>query len=183
MRRTHGDDDSSESPRPAGLRSLLANYLACPASSRPPSFLAFVRTRNPHLFSHHAHDQADYLDHVWRLGGFYICRGCTTAILVAPLAFGLALLTRWPVGVPTIATATIFAALLLLALLPLRDGRRTRLHDLRRAALGCLLGSAAAYLLLCDGWLERAAVVGVYLAVLVARRLLRRGAAGAPRSS
>jgi len=92
-----------------------------------------------------------------------------TVILLTPLSLGLALLTRWPVIVPTEVTGSIFVVLLGAALLPLREGRRTFLHDLRRAALGLLLGSAVAYVLLCDDWLPRAVVVGVYLAVLAAR--------------
>lgn len=159
--------------RPADLRSLLSGYLACPSRERPPSFFAFVRERNPHVFSHHAHDRADYAGHVWCARGLFLCRGCTTVLVVTPLAFGIALLTRWPVNIPTLATASIFAALLAMSLAPLRDGPRTLLHDIRRAALGCLLGSATAYLMLCDDWLLRAVVVGVYLAVLAARRLAR----------
>jgi len=156
---------------------LLTNYRACPECSKPSSFFAFVRERNPHVFSHHAHDRADYLDHVWRVGGLYLCRGCMTVIAVTPLSFGLALLTRWPVIVPLMATVLIFVALLLVSLLPLRDGRRTLLHDLRRIALGGLLGSAAAYVLLCDDWLLRGVVVCVYVAVLAGRRIVRGRAA------
>jgi hypothetical protein len=163
-------------PPPADLRTLLATYSACPAHSKPSSFFAFVRERNPHVFSHHEHERADYLDHVWRVGGLYLCRGCMTVITITPLAFALALFTRWPINVPLVATVSIFI-LLLLALLPLRDGPRTLLHDLRRVALGGLLGSAAAYLLLCDDWLLRGVVVGVYMAVLAGRRIARRRAA------
>jgi hypothetical protein len=94
-------------------------------------------------------------------------------MVVTPLIFGLALWSRWPVTVPLIATVSTFVTLLLLSLLPLRDGPRTLLHDLRRVALGCLLGSAAAYILLCDNWLLRGLVVGVYLAVLAGRRFMR----------
>lgn len=170
------DSDFNGPTQPADLRTLLASYMACPARSRPRSFLAFVRERNPHVLSHHAHDRSDYREHVWQVGGLYLCRGCMTVIIVTPLAFALALVTRWPVATATVWTAAIFSALLLLALLPLRDGPRTLLRDLRRVALGCLLGSAAAYLLLCDDWLLRGAVIGVYVVVLVGRGWLRRRA-------
>jgi len=160
----------------ADLRTLLTRYLACPPRQRPPSFFAFVREQNPHVFSHHAHDRPDYAGHVWRRRGLFLCRGCTTVLAVTPLALGIALLTRWPVNIPTLATATIFAALLALSLAPLRDGPRTLLHDARRAALGCLFGSAIAYLVLCNDWLLRAVVIGVYLAVLAARRIAKRRA-------
>ncbi len=156
------------------LGALLRRYLSIPAQSRPSSFFAFVRSCNPHVFSHHAHDRSDYHGHVWRAGGLFFCRGCTTVIVFTPLAFAAAILTRWPVEIPTAATASIFVLLLLLSLVPLPDGPRTPLHDLRRVALGCLLGSAAAYLLLCNDWVLRGVVVGVYVAVLAARRILRR---------
>ena len=156
------------------LGTLLRQYLAFPATSRPSSFFAFVRSCNPHVFSHHAHDRADYLNHVWRAGGLHFCRGCTTVIVCTPLAFAAAIVTRWPAEIPTAATASTFVLLLALSLVPLRDGPRTLLHDLRRVALGCLLGSAAAYVLLCDDWVLRGVVVGVYLAVLAGRRMLRR---------
>lgn len=171
---------ATESDR-SGLPSLgvlLRRYLALPADARPSSFFAFVRSSNPHVFSHHAHDRPDYLNHVWRLGGLFLCRGCTTVIVFTPLAFAAAILTRWPVAIPTAATASIFVLLLALSLVPLRDGPRTMLHDLRRVALGCLLGAAAAYLLLCNDWVLRSVVVGVYAAVLVTRRMLRRRRSG-----
>ncbi len=176
MRRSPQDDDAPGRPCPDHLRALLAQYLACPVQAKPPSFLAFVLDHNPHVFSHHDHDRADYHDHVWRIGGLYLCRGCTTVIVVTLLSFTVALLTRWPVRVPTSATAVIFVAMLLCALLPLGDGPRTLLHDLRRVALGCLLGSAVVYLFLCDDWMLRSTVVGVYLSVLAGRRLFRRRA-------
>jgi len=163
---------------PATLRTLLARYMACPAESRSASFLAFVRSENPHVFSHHACDRSDYPGHVWRVGGLYLCRGCATVIVTTPVFLGIALLSRWPVRMPTAATAAIFSALLLVALLPLRDGPRTALHDLRRASLGCLLGSALAYVVLVESWALRGVVVGVYVAVLVARRAVRRRSAG-----
>ena len=173
--------DATDQPRPADLPTLLVGYRACPPHSKSSSFFAFVRERNPHVFSHHAHDRADYLDHVWRLGGLYICRGCSTVIIFTPLAFGAALFSRWPVILPTAATALIFTMLLLLSIMPLRDGPRTPLHDLRRVALGCLLGSAAAYVVICNDWALRGVVVGVYLAVLIVRRFVRRRAAAEKR--
>jgi hypothetical protein len=173
MKRSRPSDEASAQTTSANLRTLLVQYRACPTPTKSSSFFAFVRERNPHVFSHHAHDRADYFDHVWHVGGLYLCRGCTTVMVVTPLIFGLALWSRWPVTVPLIATVSTFVTLLLLSLLPLRDGPRTLLHDLRRVALGCLLGSAAAYILLCDNWLLRGLVVGVYLAVLAGRRFMR----------
>jgi hypothetical protein len=175
MQRSSRQDTRPDQPPPptAGLRALLAQYSTCPADDKPPSLFAFIRARNPHVFSHHAPTRADYLDHVWRIGGLYVCRGCTTVIIVTPVSFVVALLSRWPVRMPTWATAAVFAVLLAVALLPRRDGPRTLLHDLRRVALGALLGAAAAYLLLCDDWLLRGMVVGAYLAVLAGRRVWR----------
>lgn len=172
MNQIRSNDDAADRPPRANLRTLLANYRACPTDSRSRSFLVFVRERNPHVLSHHDHQRADYLDHVWRIGGVYLCRGCTTVIALTPLAFVVAIVTRWPVKVPTLGTAAIFSALLLLSVIPLREGPRTLLHDVRRIALGCLLGSAIAYVLLCDDWLLRGVVVGVCLAVLAARRVV-----------
>ncbi|MBL9148180.1 MAG: hypothetical protein JNM94_05740 [Phycisphaerae bacterium] len=162
-----------EAPR-TSLRALLARYMACPAESKPASFLAFVRSEDPHVFSHHASGRSDYRDHVWRVGGLYLCRGCTTVIVTTPVFLGIALLSRWPVRMPTAATAATFSALLLVSLLPLRDGPRTALHDLRRVSLGCLLGSALAYVVLTESWALRGVVLGAYVAVLVARRAVRR---------
>lgn len=174
MKQSPRDKNAAPSRGAATLRSLLARYSACPAHARPLTFLAFLRAENPHVFSHHAPDQPEYRGHVWRVGGLYLCRGCTTVIAVTPISFGIALATRWPVRASTPVTATVLAALLVLAVVPLSDGPRTILHDLRRVALGCLLGSALAYVFLCDDWLLRGTVVAVYLAVLALRRLTRR---------
>lgn len=157
--------------------------MASRSLSAPESFLAFVRRRNPHVFGHHDCTQADYLDHVWHCRGLHICRGCTAVVIAfgASLAVGLA--TGWPAALPTRSIAVVFTGLLLLSLVPLRASPRTVLHDLRRIALGALLGSAGTYLLLADEWTPRLTVVTVYIAVLAARRwspLDRRGSAARP---
>jgi len=168
------DRGSSNRPEGESLRSLLTQYMACPRSARPPSLLRFVRERNPHVFSHHDHARADYGDHAWRCSGLYICRGCTAVFVATLVTFTVGVVTRWPVVVPTSAVAASFVVMLLLAHAPLPETPRTMLHDVRRAILGCLLGSAAAYVIICDDWVLRSVVVAVYLGVLVARRLRRR---------
>lgn len=155
------------------LPALLREYLAARKRAGSSGFAAFLRERNPHIFSHHDCTRGDYLDHVWRCGGLFICRGCIAVLVATVVSVAAALATGWPGALPNAAIAAIFTALLLLALVPLPESPRTTLHDLRRVALGLLLGSAAAYLILVDEWLPRVVVVAVYVSVLVVRRIVR----------
>lgn len=170
---------SSSPDRPADrggahLTALLREYLAARKCAGASGFAAFLRERNPHVFSHHDCTRDDYLDHVWRCGGFLICRGCTAVLLATVVGFAAALATGWPGTLPDAGIAAIFTGLLLIALIPLPESPRTWLHDLRRLALGLLLGSAAAYLILVDEWLPRVVVIAVYVSVLVVRRIARK---------
>jgi len=176
MSRTPSHRKRAERSGGASLGSLLAQYTACPKHSKPPSFLSFLRQQNPHVFSHHDHAQADYRDHVLKCTGLFICRGCTVVFITTVASFAAGMLSRWPILIPTPSIALCFSVLLLLALVPLRDSPRTFIHDLRRAALGILLGSAAAYIILCDDWILRGIVIGVYVCVLVTRRVMKRKA-------
>lgn len=155
-----------------GLMSLLRQYAASRRASRPGSFLEFVRARNPHVFGHHDCAQPDYLDHVWRCRGLHICRGCTAVIAALTTSAVIGLTTGWPAALSTPAVATIFICLLAASLVPLRPTPRTVLHDVRRIALGILLGSAAAYLVLEETWTPRLIVVGVWVGVLLIRRVV-----------
>ena len=178
MSRPRTGKSPANQPGSANLASLLSQYMACPAQSKPPSFFSFVREQNPHVFSHHDHALSDYRDHVLKCSGLFICRGCTVVLITTVASFAAGMVSHWPVLLPTLTTALCFVVLLVLSLIPLRDSPRTVLHDLRRAALGVLLGSAAAYLILCDDWILRGVVIGVYLIVLAARRMLKSRATG-----
>ncbi len=177
MPRQHRSQRDEREPSGDGLASLLREYVAAPRSTESPTFFGFVRQRNPHVFGHHDCRRTDYHDHVWRCGGLYVCRGCTAVIVASVVSGTVGLVTRWPVAVPTSTVAACFVGLLLLALVPLARPPRTILHDGRRVALGLLLGSAVAYVILCDDWVLRAVVVGVYIGVLVVRRVVRIGSA------
>lgn len=157
-----------------GLGALLREYLAARRLSKGVSFVDHLHERNPHVFSHHDCTRADYLDHVWRCRGLHICRGCTAVFVALMLSLALGLVTRWPVVASLPPVAAIFTGLLLLSLVPLPEGPRTAMHDLRRVALGVLLGSATTFLILADDWLPRVVVVAVWIGVVVVRRFVGR---------
>ena len=154
------------------LPDHLRAYLARPPAQANLSLPAFLRARDPWLLAHHPVGEASQ-GHVWKLGGFFICKGCLMAwcgagfgLLIHPallLMFGnwWCKLPVWQVG----------AGLALLLLPTVRTAFWKRVPPVKHAArflLGLLVVSAMVYALALpwgtwEGWGARGAMLVAYL--------------------
>ena len=161
----------------ANLADHVRAYLSCPPERDGRSFLDFLRARDPGLLSHHPPGEP-FQSHVWRVGGFLVCKGCLMAwcgsgfaLVLHPLLI-LALGNWWVQKCAIWQVASGMAVLLLPTVL---TAFWKKVHAVKHAArflLGFLVVSAMVYALALpwdarEGWLARGVMLAVYLLVRI----------------
>ncbi len=154
------------------LSDHLRAYLRRPSARSDEPLLAFLRARDPWVLGHHPPGEASKA-HVWKLGGFFICKGCLMAwcgaglgLLLHPVL--LLALGNWWCRLAVWQVGAGLAALLLPTVLTAFWKKLPAVKHAARFLLGFLVISAMVYALALPwgtlgGWLARGAMLGVYL--------------------
>jgi len=129
-----------------------------------PDFIEHLKTHAPWVFAHHP-QHACFREHVWKINGLYICKGC----LVTSIGFVVGLLFQFASGWLSLFSEEqlggIFIALLLPTLITGSFGLPRPIKHIARFLLGFLMASALLLLFVTERWAVRLAVVACYLVV------------------
>jgi len=129
-----------------------------------PDFIEYLKTANPWILAHHPADSC-FREHVWKVNGLYLCKGCmvTAAGFVAGL--GLQAATGWLGRFPEEALGLAFALLLLPTLLSTTFQWPRAVRHVSRFLLGVLIASALLLLFVTERWEVRTIVILTYVVV------------------
>jgi len=147
--------------------SSLANWIQAYLKSgrnEQRSIWQYLRVKDPYLFAHHP-GQACFRSHVWKLGGFYWCKGCLMSTVGGLLGLLLQLVFAWQQHIPDWQMGIA----LLLLLLPTLAAVLLRLPGWLKHGSRLLLGLATAAALLqlfiTDSWHVRGIIVLSFIAI------------------
>lgn len=127
-----------------------------------PAFVDYLKTVGPWLFSHHPHN-ACFREHVWKVNGFYLCKGCVMTSIGFLAGLAVQLGTGWISLLPEELVGLCFVALLLPTIgTSLLDAPRSLKH-LARFLLGVLIASALLLIIVTGSWAVRAVVIVTYV--------------------
>ena len=146
--------------------NLLQQFEAWKEIEQPnrPDFVEYLKVQSPWIFAHHP-SGACFREHVWKINGLYICKGCLMTSV--GFAFGVLfqLVSGWLSSFPEEILALVFVALLLPTLLTssFRWPRLVRLMS--RLLLGFLMASALLLLFVTERWDVRFVIIATYLLI------------------
>lgn len=125
-------------------------------------FVEHLKNHSPWVFSHHPH-HACFREHVWKINGLYVCKGC----LVTSAGFLAGLLaqtvTGWLSILPEELLGAIFAAMLLPTLVSGAFNWPRVAKHVCRFLLGALMASALLLLFVTDRWDVRICVAATFV--------------------
>ncbi|WP_432797664.1 hypothetical protein [Poriferisphaera sp. WC338] len=159
------------------LAGLMMAYAMQPGERQRESLWAFIRDRNPYVFSHHPSDKC-FEEHVWNFGGMYFCKGCVMTFSGVMAGLVLQLVVGWlgmMEGVwETWGVASVFVGMLLpTVVLGALGGPRWMKH-VGRFLLGVLVASAFCMLFVTGHWWVRGVVIAMFFLVKIPMERLRR---------
>jgi len=138
---------------------LLQQFKAWKASTDSPKsdFIEHLKSKAPWVFAHHpAH--ACFREHVWKINGLYICKGCL--VTSAGFAAGALLypLTHWLQWWPEEVLGVIFVAMLLPTVLASVFRWPRPIRHVARFLLGLLMASALILVFVTERWEVRGVI-------------------------
>lgn len=163
-------------PQTPGLLEMLMAYVLQPGRAQGRSLFQYVRDENPHVLSHHPAD-ACFREHVFQIGGLYVCKGCVMTVsgVIAGVAVALAtgwlgLLAeagraRWDAPWGELWVGGAFVAMLLPTVLTSLFGAPRPIKHVCRFVLGMLIGSAIVMLFVSQSWAIRGVIVATFFLV------------------
>jgi hypothetical protein len=159
-------DKPPSSQTPSGLREIVNQWMRTPSLREQYSILGYVRACNPYLFAHHP-PLACFRDHVWHVGGFFICKGCLMSAVGLLVGAALYAATGWLDRWPVVWVAAAFVAMLLPTVASSLLGAPRAVKHGARLVLGVLTASAAIFIIVGAPWWAAVIVVATYLAVRI----------------
>lgn len=130
-------------------------------------FVEHLKHHSPWVFAHHP-THACFREHVWKINGLYICKGCL--VTSAGFAAGALLypLTDWLQWWPEEVMGAIFVAMLLPTILATIFRWPRPIRHVARFLLGLLMASALLLVFLTDRWEVRGVIVLTFVVFQVA---------------
>lgn len=87
----------SGSPSASEVRSILHDYFAARRANPNVTPVQFLRSHHPYILGHHPRHEI-FRDHVWCMGGLYVCKGCAMTLVGALVGLATLIMTRWHHG-------------------------------------------------------------------------------------
>lgn len=151
------------SPLKRSFTEVIHAYLRSgPEETR--SIWAYLQDHEPYLFAHHPADPC-FRSHVWRVGGFYWCKGCvlSAAGILAGLVlqFGLG----WLGALSDLQLGLCLMFFLSPTLLAVAFRLPAWFKHSARFLLGLTVASAFLHLFVTESWLVRALILAAFFAI------------------
>lgn len=147
-------------------RELLDQFKAWQATrdGARPDFVEHLKSRAPWIFAHHP-PHACFREHVWKINGLYICKGC----LVTSVGFVTGLIAQAVSSWLTLFSEEQLAGIFILLLLPTLitgtfEWPRPFRH-ISRLLLGFLMASSLMLVFVTERWKVRLVVVATFIIV------------------
>ena len=145
---------------------LFEQFKTWSAIERPdkPDFVEYLKHHSPWIFAHHP-QSACFREHVWKINGLYVCKGCAITSVGFVVGLFVQIATQWLSHFSEESLGLIFMALLLPTLLTssFRWPRVLRLAS--RVLLGFLMASALVLLFVTDRWDVRVVIIATYVVI------------------
>lgn len=145
---------------------LLREFKTWSASKAPgkTDFVEHLKLHSPWVFAHHP-PHACFREHVWKINGLYLCKGCLVTYLGFVVGIGFQLLTGWLSSFTEETLALIFTLLLLPTLITGSFGWRREIRHVSRFLLGILMASSLMLIFMTERWEVRLVVIVTFLIV------------------
>lgn len=133
-------------------------------ASGEADFVEHLKVHAPWVFAHHP-PHACFREHVWKINGLYLCKGCLVTALGFVVGTVFQLTTGWLSAFTEEALALIFIVLLLPTLITgsFRWPRAAR--HVSRFLLGFLIASSVWLIFVTERWEVRLVVIATFLVV------------------
>jgi uncharacterized membrane protein len=145
---------------------LLQQFKAWKAADDPakPDFVEHLKVHSPWIFAHHPAD-ACFREHVWKINGLYLCKGCLVTSAGFVVGIAVHFLTGWLSGIAEEKLAFVFVLLLLPTLVTGSFRWRREYRHGARFLLGFLIASALLLLFITERWEVRLVVIATFFVV------------------
>ncbi len=130
------------------------------------TLLEFVAERDPYVFSHHPPGPC-FREHVWKVRGLYVCKGCVVTLAGMVAGVLLYAATGWLGRIGVTEAAVVFVLLLLPSVMAHVFDLPRPVKHVSRFLLGVLLVSAFVMLFVTDSWIVRLVIVGTYFGIKI----------------
>lgn len=147
----------------SSLAKWIQAYFAS-GSKEERSIWQYLRDKDPYLFAHHP-SLACFRSHVWKLGGFYWCKGCLMSAVGGLLGLVLQLVFGWQQDLTDLQMGITLLLLLLPTLAAVLLRLPCWLKHGSRLLLGLATAAAVLQLLITDSWLVRGVIVFSFIAI------------------
>jgi len=127
-------------------------------------FVEHLKVHSPWIFAHHP-PHACFREHVWKINGLYLCKGCLVTSLgfVAGTAFQW--MTGWLSAFTEEALALIFITMLVPTLITGSFRWPRSVRHVARFLLGFLMASSLLLIFVTERWEVRLVVIATFLIV------------------
>lgn len=143
---------------------LSRQFKAWVSNNEPgkPDFIEHLKKHDPWVFAHHpAH--ACFREHVWKINGLYICKGCLVTSIGFMAGLGFQVLTDWLSMYSEEVLAFIFVSLLFPTLITSSFRSPREVKHLSRFLLGFLMASSLLLVFITERWEVRLVVISTYI--------------------
>lgn len=140
------------------------------ASGEKPDFVEHLKAHSPWIFAHHP-QHACFREHVWKINGLYLCKGCVVTAVGFVAGLLLQLTSGWLSMFSEETLALIFVGLLVPTLITGTFELPRPLRHFSRFLLGGLMASALLLLFVTERWDVRIVIIATYF---VTQRIFER---------